>query len=491
MNRSNRNKFVTVAVLIAAPLLRAQQTSATVTTQQEVQRLAEAVNQAQAQVDRSQQQLRDLKQALLLLEQRVRKEDAAPVTAAEISAAGSSSAADAELRERQAMQESQIATLDQSKVESESKYPLKISGLILWNGFVNTSAVDLAPSPAAAVPGSGSTGISFRQTVLGIDARGPHLAGASSHADLRVDFFGSGTPTTYADVGGFVRLRTAHAALEWQHTRAFAELDRPLISPASPTSLVSVAQPPLAWSGNLWAWVPQIGASHAIAIGEQARLHITGALVDVPDPPALTTAGTNTVSEGEGSRWPGAEVHLGLESARANAGPTFGVGGYFSPHRIPGLSGYNAWAATLHFGMPLSHGLQLDGSFYRGLALGGLGGGSYKDYVVRGTGSYASARPLDDVGGWAQLKQRVGAKLELNGAFGIDNAFARELRAYPQNPSIVYRNLARNRTTFINAIYSPSSYLLFSLEYRRIWTTPIAGATATADAIGIAAGYKF
>ena len=42
------------------------------------------------------------------------------------------------------MQESQIATQEQAKVESESKYSVKITGLLLMNGFVNTRAVDMA-----------------------------------------------------------------------------------------------------------------------------------------------------------------------------------------------------------------------------------------------------------------------------------------------------------------------------------------------------------
>jgi len=457
------------------------------TPQQELQRLTLAVQAAQAQMQASQQQLLELQKSLAALEQRLAKEGQTTSTKqlAGTPVVPSPPAQDDDLRERQAMLENQIATIDQDKVESDSKYPVKIDGLILFNGFVNTSQVDQAASPTTAIAGGGSTGASLRQSILGIDARGPSLAGGATHADLRVDFSGSATQTNYADAGGLLRLRTAHATLDWAHTQAFIEIDRPIISPNTPTSLVALAEPALAWSGNLWTWCPQVGVSHTLDIGGSSHLALEAALIDVPDPPVSTS--TATVSQSERSRWPGSEVHLGLLGKEGATGPELGVGGYFSPHKTAGGVEYNAWAATLDFHMQLPMGLETSGSFYRGLALGGLGGGGYKDYIF-GDGE---TEPLDDIGGWAQLKKHAGPRLEFNGAVGMDNVFSGELREYTSEYSTGYQNLARNLTFFANAIYSPSAYLLFSLEVRRITTTPVTGASVDSDAIGIAAGYKF
>jgi hypothetical protein len=132
-------------------------------------------------------------------------------------------------------------------------------------------------------------------------------------------------------------------------------------------------------------------------------------------------------------------------------------------------------------------GFEMSGSFYRGAALGGLGGGAYKDYLF----SAGKVLALDDVGGWAQLKKHAGPRLEFNGAFGMDNAFSSQLREYVGSSSTGYQNLARNQTFFANAIYSPSAYLLFSFELRHIATTPVIGTPASSNVIGIAAGYKF
>jgi len=95
------------------------------------------------------------------------------------------------------------------------------------------------------------------------------------------------------------------------------------------------------------------------------------------------------------------------------------------------------------------------------------------------------------VGGWAQLKERFSERLEFNGAFGIDNVPATQLRSYADDYTSYYQNVARNRTFTGNVIYSPSAYLLFSLEYRRLETSPVNFPTAVSNIIGVAAGYKF
>jgi hypothetical protein len=137
--------------------------------------------------------------------------------------------------------------------------------------------------------------------------------------------------------------------------------------------------------------------------------------------------------------------------------------------------------------------LELTGSFYRGLALGGLGGGAFKDFVYRtdpDTGAYY-LHPLDDVGGWAQLKERINERVQMNGAFGIDNAFAAEVRRFAVPSGTLYQNLARNRTFTGNVIYSPSAYLLFSIEYRHLGSSPVLSLPASSNVIGLGAGFKF
>jgi uncharacterized coiled-coil protein SlyX len=500
---------------LALSTLRAQAPNQD-TLSDQIQKLSESMARTQSQLEQSQRQLEEMRRQLDALQRQMaqRGSTVAPTPSTSTPEASSSlpqptsSSTDAaidDLRERQAMQESQIATHEQSKVESESKYPVKITGLLLLNGFVNTSHVDMAATPTVATPGSGSTGASVRQTVLGFEARGPHLFGARSHADLSVDFDGSpqsinsSTNFTgyYNSNATLLRLRTAHAELQWQHTHAYFSLDRPILSPDAPTSLTAVAEPALAWSGNLWTWNPQLGMTRDLGISGARNVRLQAALIDVGDAPlspvipSTTSTGTQPTAA-EQSRWPGAEARVALLGSKLDEGSHIGVGGYFAPHRTLGRR-FDSWAATLDARFLLPSHFELTGSFYRGEALGGLGGGTYKDFAYRpdpDTGGYYF-RPLDDVGGWAQLKKRISERVELNAAFGLDNVFARELRSYAVPAVNMYQNLTRNQTYTGNVIYSPSSYLLFSLEYRHLVSSPVTGAAAGSNVIGIAAGYKF
>lgn len=480
----------------------AEETPASVTVEQKVEVLTAAVAEAQAQIEAYQKQLAELRQQLAAVKQQMATEKGNSLPPAQAEAAspnaavGASSIAAAtldEIRERQSIEESQIATHEITKVETDSKYPLKVSGLLLLNGFVNTRQVDVSATPAYAVPGSGSTGLSLRQTVLGLDARGPHLFSATSRADLRVDFFASSTLSNYA-AGGVLRLRTAHAALDWRNSEAFAELDRSILEPNEPSSLLAIGQPELAWAGNLWAWNPQVGISHQLALSDASRIKIEAALIDTsdPQPPAAMNPNTPPVTETERSRWPGTEMRIAFEHDGTGSGPALGVGGYFSPHRTGDGATFDAWAGTIDLRLSLSKYFEMTANAYRGQALAGLGGGGYVNYVDLYNGPNEFAHALDDVGGWTQLKARAGQRLEMNAGFGIDNPFAKEVQAAVLAPgSSYYSGLARNRAVYSNVIYSPSSYLLFSLEYRRLWTDFSTGPTNFSDVIGIGAGYRF
>ncbi len=465
--------------------------------QDQVRRLTEAINRVQTQIDQAQRELGDLKTQLTALQPSVESSHAVAEEQPAYPGAAELSAAVAGIRESQSIHDTQIATLEQTKVESESKYPLKLSGLILMTGFVNTRMVDMAQSPTIALAGPGSTASTVRQTILGIDARGPRLFGADSHADLRLDFDAGATGGLYSggNAPGVVRMRTAHADLTWDRTKAFFSFDRALMNPDNPTSLTAVATPALAWSGNLWTWNPEFGVSRDLIKAGAASVRVEGALIDVMDSPSLySNAQSGTYSPpgtAELSRWPGVEGRIAAVSGDPDHGFHFGLSGFFAPHRIPQVRTFNSWAGALDFSLPISRFTQLTGSAYRGQALGGLGGGAFKDYVVRTYQGDLYFRALDDSGGWIQWKQRPGERIEFNEAFGIDNVPAHQLRPFVMSYAPSYYNLARNRTFTANAIYSPSAYLLFSLEYRRIASSYVDYPTQFSDIISLAAGYKF
>ncbi|MGB6742432.1 MAG: hypothetical protein WBE38_02160 [Terracidiphilus sp.] len=504
-----------IALMPAVRTARAQATSQA-TLSEQIQGLTNAIARTQSQLDESQRELNEMRKQLDALQGQVaRGEPAANPPATQHTADSSSAAAGApettaaeidDLRERETVAESEIATHEQDKVESESKYPVKITGMLLLNGFVNTNAVNAAATPAIAVPGSGSTGASARQTVLGFDARGPHLFGARTYADLRVDFAGnpqaSASSAAYNNGSGtLLRLRTMHAALQWSQTEAFFSLDRPITSPDTPTSLTAVSEPALAWSGNLWTWNPQVGVRQNLRLGNSRDMNLEATLIDVGDAPlspsnVVASGTTPTVSSsGEQSRWPGVEARVSvLRTGTNEAGSHIGVGGFFAPHRTALGDNFDSWAATLDARLLLPAHFEMTASAYRGLALGGLGGGAYKDFayaVSPASGKYYFTA-LDDAGGWVELKEKFSQRFEANAAFGMDNVFSHELRPYAAAAAgNFYQGLARNHTYTGNLIFSPSAYLLFSLEYRHIESTPVVGAPSGSNVIGLGAGYKF
>jgi len=517
------NSWLMLPVLIfvcgySGPWLLAQSTQSSnqESVPEQIQKLTEAMAKAQSQLEQSQRQLDELRQQLAALQRQMAQAGSSttsptpvtpvPATSSSVQPTPTTSTEVDDLRERQAMQESQIATHEQTKVETESKYPVKLTGLLLFNGFVNTRQVNIPATPTVALFGTGSTGASVQQSILGFDARGPHLFGARSYADLRIDFDGSPTYSTsstvytgyYSTSVAILRLRTAHAGLQWKNTDAYFSLDRPVFSPDAPASLTAVAEPALAWSGNLWTWNPQVGVTQDIPFASTHDLRLQGALIDVGDAPvsaASVAAAMSTVvpTAAEQSRWPGEEGRIALLGSKLEEGTHLGVGGYFAPHLSPAGTRFDAWAITADSKLRLPGRLQFTSAFYRGLALGGLGGGAFKDFgfVVEPESDRYYFRPYDDIGGWAQLKEKPTERLEFNAAFGIDNVFAHELRPYYVPGGTMYQNLARTRTYTGNVIYSPVAYLLFSLEYRHLESTPVIGLPAESNIIGIAAGYKF
>ncbi len=403
----------------------------------------------------------------------------------------------ANLKEGQEVLQAEVAAHEQSKVETSSKYPLKLNGLILFNSFVNSGTVDNIYAPVVALRSSpewanGSTGATLRQTILGFNAKGPSIFGAESRSDVRVDFFGDQNAPSYSPSEGMLRLRTAHAELDWPETRLVASLDKPIISPLSPTSFAMVGVSPLAWSGNLWTWLPQLEIAQDLHFGNH-HFGIEAAMIDVADPPANYGSVAKPVSAAQRSQYPGSELLLSYSGNGSRRSPAVSVGGYWGPHSYDYGQHTDAWAFTANGMLPLPRGMELSGEFYRGQSLGGLGGGVYKDVIVVKPylDTYAHVEALNTIGGWAQWKYRMTNKIEWNAAMGEDDGYASQLRNAQLDYTNLYAALARNQTVFANLIYKPSNYLIFSFEYRNIKTWPLSGSAYSAQAYVLTTGYEF
>jgi len=215
------------------------------------------------------------------------------------------------LHEQQDALQAEIEQHEQTKVETTSKYPVRITGLVLFNAFSNAGVVDDADLPTIALPripdsSHGSVGATMRQTIVGVEATGPHLWGARSSAQISADFFGGATANSYgySAPSGFLRLREAGVQLDWDRTTAQGGISEPLITPLSPTSYATIAMPALSASGNLWAWSPQLRVEQRIPFSDHQRLALEAGLID---PSSQDNTSDQLDTPVEASRRPGYE----------------------------------------------------------------------------------------------------------------------------------------------------------------------------------------
>ncbi len=392
-----------------------------------------------------------------------------------------------------------LAELHQTKVESASKYRVRLSGTVLLNAVENRGAVDNLDFPSLALakqPGAsgGSFGATLRQSLLGLEIFGPEVGGARLSADVQFDFAGGFPNVPNGVTLGVARLRTGVVRMEWPNTTLVAGQDVPFFSPGSPTSIASLALPALAYSGNLWTWTPQVRLEHRIKVGESSSVMVQGGILDPLSGEQNYSFYLRTPLAGEASRQPAFAARVAWSQRLFDHELTVGVGGFYSRQDWQFGRNVDGWAGTADWTIPLARRWELSGEFYDGRAVGGLGGGLGRSVVFTGPISDATSQVqgLRAAGGWAQLKFRQTERLEWNAAWGMDNSRAADLRDYPiAAPGNYNTSLARNQSGFLNFIYRPRSDLMFSVEYRRLQTISLIGNSQSADHINVGIGVLF
>jgi hypothetical protein len=386
----------------------------------------------------------------------------------------------------------------QTKVESASKYRMRLSGIVLLNLFSNVGTVDNADIPSIAYdrpPGAsgGSFGGTLRQSQIGLEVFGPQVAGARTKADLQLDL-GGGFPRALNGVNfGLLRLRTGTMRLDWTHTSIIAGQDGLFFSPNSPTSFASLAVPAFSYAGNLWGWVPQVRVEHRFTLGEDSSVLVQAGILDSQsgEPPPFDYY--RTPQAGERSRQPAYATRVAWSRSLFGQPLRVGASGYYGRQNYGFNRNVDAWSGMADLDLPLGRQFSLSGKFYRGRALGGLGGGIGRSVLFSGDpGSLdTQVRGLNSAGGWAQLKYRPASKLEFNGAFGQDTPYMADLHAFPNPQTYGDPTLTKNQGSLVNVIYRPRSDLLFSAEFRHLKTFTTDNGTYNADHVNLMMGVLF
>ena len=383
----------------------------------------------------------------------------------------------------------------QTKVEAASKYRMRLSGIVLLNLFSNRGYLDSQDLPTWAIPDipnvSGQTfGASVRQSEIGLEVFGPHFAGARTSGNLQLDFAG-GSPNNPNGVNfGLARLRIASVRMDWQNTSVVAGQDNSFFSPLSPTSFATLAMPAFSYAGNLWGWIPQVRIEHRFDLSEGQNITVQGGIMDNVTG-ELPASFAPFAQAGDSSGQPAYAARAAWTRNIFGMPLTLGTAGYYSRQSWGFDHTVNGWAAMTDWSVPLARRVSLTGEFYRGRALGGLGGGVGRSVLFGGTpGPQELLRALNSVGGWSQLKFKATSKLEFNGAFGLDNPFANDVRGFPSSLGFP-APLLQNRSSLLNVIYRPRSDLLLSGEYRHLRTFDIDAGSPTADQINLMMGILF
>jgi hypothetical protein len=383
--------------------------------------------------------------------------------------------------ERQAVAENRIDELAQTKVESSQKFPIRITGMALFNASVNGRFNGNMENPlvASSTPGEMTGDGTLRQTTLGLLFNGPQtFLNAKISGSIYMDFFGGST----SSLDHLVRLRTAAIDIDWKNTSVMFGQDKPLISPRDPDSLAQVGYSPLTGAGNLWLWQPQARVEQRFSLGEssglraQAGVFITSSL-DYPSNPTNPTVYVATPSEQEYSR-PGAEARLELWHRWSDTGRVELAGGYhFNQNRVLEILVPSEVYSFDWFLRPISK-LEFSGMFFHGQNVGTLGA-LPQGFIAN---PFGEVRAVHSTGGWAQIRVPITARLawDLYGGQQDD-----------RNSDLAYDYIGKNQGYFSNLMYRIAPNVIVSLEGGQVRTTYLGLGNRLNDHYDLAVAYLF
>src|SRR6185437_8535207 len=189
------------------------------------------------------------------------------------------------LDERVTVAEHRIDEQAQEKVQASQRLPITLTGMVLFNGYLNGKANGGDQNPWIAAPTDSTQvgGASLSQSVVGLQFQGPKVIGGGHvNASAYFDLYGGSA----SSLNHLVRLRVATISIDWKNTSITVGQDKPIIAPREPNSLAQVEVSPLTSAGNLWLWQPQVRIEQRFSFGEQAGLRAQLGVYQTSEPSA-------------------------------------------------------------------------------------------------------------------------------------------------------------------------------------------------------------
>jgi hypothetical protein len=424
---------------------------------------------------RLEQENRNLAQEVRTLREElaVSRAIAPPVPATE-QAEGAAPAAAAPLDERVAVVERRVEEQAQTKVETAHRLPVTLTGMALFNAFLNgrASGGQQNPTTASPVDNVSAGGASLSQSVLGLKFQGPQvLGGGQVSGSLYMDFFAG----TSSSLNHLLRLRVATVQVDWKNQSLMAGQDKPIISPREPTSLAQVGVSPLTGAGNPWLWQPQVRFEQRFSFGDQAGIR---AQVGVYQTSEVSYAARGGYAAPAPPPRPALEGRFEFwkqfaQNRRIELAPGFHTSAtHVADDSIPSNLFSLDWLIQ-----PLQK-VQLTGMIFHGENAAGIGG------LRQGFTVFPSGREvaIGVSGGWAQLSLQATRRLSLNIYGGQESDRISDLLS---------GDVSRNFAYAGNVIYRLGPNVLLGLEASQVRTDYFRRPNRLNNHYDLAVGYLF
>ncbi len=394
-----------------------------------------------------------------------------PGEPAAIAAAAVTSSPPAE--ERVEVQGQRIAELDQTKVGTENRLPVTLTGTVLFNAFLNgrLNGDQMNTVLASRTPTLAFDGGSLRQTVLGLKFQGPDIAGGGKMSgSLFLDLF-AGTGTS---LNQLMRLRVATLDLNWKNTTLSFGQDKPIMAPREPDSLAQVGVSPLTAAGNLWLWQPQVRVEQRFNFGESSGLR---AQLGVFQTSESTTGVATDYTSSLGRARPGYEGRFEWWGERGGRRFEIAPSFHISNTQVLGQSVPSRIYSVDWLLRPFAR-LDFTGQFFQGENTGVIGG---LRQGVRILPDY-TARAVHAQGGWAQITVRATPRLTFHMFGGQED---------DRNSDLATQSVGKNQSYAGNIMYRLGSNVLASFEVSQVRTTYLGLGTRLNPHYDLALAYLF
>lgn len=369
--------------------------------------------------------------------------------------------------------EQRIDEQAQSKVESSQKFPIRLTGMALFNSFLNSRQSGGMEYPTtASYAGRAYDGATISQTILGLEFRGPEaLWGGHVHGSVYMDFASGSAPLAQT-----MRFRTGSIEVDWANRSVMVGVEKPIFNPREPTSLAQVAISPLTGTGNLWLWIPQVRVEQDFSMGPQTGVRAATGVVETrevgPYPGSMTMGNLEAVRPGWEGRFQ--FFHKFDDERHLEIAPGF----HLSTSHFAGVSIPSQVFSTDWFYNPWRR-LEFTGAYYRGQNVALLGTGNIRQgFDVE----YNRAQPVRSQGGWGQLTIHVLPRLDFHLFSGQQD---------DRNAQLISGAIGKNLLYGGNLYFRLAPNVLLSWETTQVRTVYLGQGTRINNHYDLALAYLF